>query len=94
MGVEGWVVLVVVVVVWCCGGWVGLGGGGFPLSVAGIFHSLRGQELLRNCQRLGQLESPGGERRAVLYLYSTVATRRVVTSRRCCCSSGRTSPRK
>lgn len=26
MGVEGWVVLVVVVV-WCCGGWVGLGGG-------------------------------------------------------------------
>lgn len=93
MGVEGWVVFGGGggVVLW----WVGwVGGGGFPLSVAGIFHSLRGQELLRNCQRLGQLESPGGERRAVLYLYSTVATRRVVTLRRCCCSSGRTSPRK
>lgn len=66
------------------------GWGGGSLSVSGIFQS---QELLKNCQRFGQLKSPGGERRAVLYLYSTVATRRVVTSRHCY-SSGIMSLRK
>lgn len=70
----------------------GWGGGGFPICRWNL-SQFKGWELLRNCQRFGQLKSPGGERRAVLYLYSAVATRRVVTPRHCY-SSGIMSLRK